>query len=359
MMGIRSLSLVLPLACSPAGSFVLPATRLRSVVPMRQACDVHYSRGTARSGTDAAVKGRERFMSMELGLDPLKRRCSCQPVGANRSRSLPLRSQQVQASAEETTVSADPTQETLPECISNDAVSYWIHPAKESHIWLVGVVHGTKSGVQQLVEEAIRGIRPEVVMVELDADRISVLPPGEAMETRNGLWWWAPEEEQEGSVDVDEDGDEDGEYAEDDDEDVDDEESVSPMIEIQTAVREAGACGARVLLGDRDYETTGRLLEKAKRADMASAKEREEFNDLTTSFDCEESTRAITRMECAQMKERAPKVFKVMCTQRDQVMAKNLMKLRGEQTTVAVIGMAHLDGVEKVLKGHGWQRRRA
>lgn len=26
------------------------------------------------------------------------------------------------------------------------------------------------------------------------------------------------------------------------------------MIEIQTAVREAGACGARVLLGDRDYE---------------------------------------------------------------------------------------------------------
>ncbi|CAN0407393.1 unnamed protein product [Ectocarpus sp. 8 AP-2014] len=194
MMGIRSLSLVLPLACSPAGSFVLPATRLRSVAPLRQDCDVQYSRGGARSGTDAAVKGRERFMSMELGLDPLKRRCSCQPVGAHRSRSLPLRSQQVQASAEETTVSADPTQETLPELISNDAVSYWVHPAKESHIWLVGVVHGTKSGVQQLVEEAIGGIRPEVVMVELDADRISVLPPGEAMETRNGLWWWAPEE---------------------------------------------------------------------------------------------------------------------------------------------------------------------
>lgn len=32
------------------------------------------------------------------------------------------------------------------------------------------------------MEEAIRGIRPEVVMVELDADRICVLPPGEAME---------------------------------------------------------------------------------------------------------------------------------------------------------------------------------
>lgn len=54
----------------------------------------------------------------------------------------------MQASAEETTVSGDPTQETLPECISNDGVSYWVNLAKESHIWLVGVVHGTKSGVQ-------------------------------------------------------------------------------------------------------------------------------------------------------------------------------------------------------------------
>lgn len=40
-------------------------------------------------------------------------------------------------------------------------------------------------------------------------------------------------------------------------------------------------------------------------------------------------------------------------------MAKNLMKLRRDQTTVAVFGMAHLDGVEKVLKGHGWERQGA
>lgn len=42
-----------------------------------------------------------------------------------------------------------------------------------------------------------------------------------------------------------------------------------------------------------------------------------------------------------------------------QIFAKHLMKLRGDQTTVAVFGMAHLDGVEKVLKGHGWKRQRA
>lgn len=40
-----------------------------------------------------------------------------------------------------------------------------------------------------------------------------------------------------------------------------------------------------------------------------------------------------------------------------QVMAKSLMKLRRDQTTVAVFGMSHLDGVEKMLKGHGWKRQ--
>lgn len=34
---------------------------------------------------------------------------------------------------------------------------------------------------RQLVEEVIGGVKPEVVMVELDSDRICLLPPGEAM----------------------------------------------------------------------------------------------------------------------------------------------------------------------------------
>lgn len=40
---------------------------------------------------------------------------------------------------------------------------------------------------EQLVEEVIEGVRPEVVMVELDAERICLLPPGEAMEVRNSI----------------------------------------------------------------------------------------------------------------------------------------------------------------------------
>lgn len=53
---------------------------------------------------------------------------------------------QEQASTAETAVSEPPVPEALPEFISNDGVSYWVHEGKESNIWLVGVVHGTKAG---------------------------------------------------------------------------------------------------------------------------------------------------------------------------------------------------------------------
>lgn len=73
-----------------------------------------------------------------------------------------------------------------------------------SHFDLSGVVHTSKymyiprpalasfslksvvflASDWQLVEEVIRGVKPEVVMVELDSERICLLPPGEAMAVR-------------------------------------------------------------------------------------------------------------------------------------------------------------------------------
>lgn len=38
-----------------------------------------------------------------------------------------------------------------------------------------------------------------------------------------------------------------------------------------------------------------------------------------------------------------------------QVMAKNLMKLEGNTTTVAVVGFGHLDGIENMLGAGGWK----
>ena len=37
-----------------------------------------------------------------------------------------------------------------------------------------------------------------------------------------------------------------------------------------------------------------------------------------------------------------------------KVMAKNLMTLEGRHTTVAVLGSAHLDGMESILSANGW-----
>lgn len=40
-----------------------------------------------------------------------------------------------------------------------------------------------------------------------------------------------------------------------------------------------------------------------------------------------------------------------------QVMAKNLMALGGEQTTaVALLGIFHVDGIERILTTSGWQK---
>lgn len=41
-----------------------------------------------------------------------------------------------------------------------------------------------------------------------------------------------------------------------------------------------------------------------------------------------------------------------------QVMAVNLMSLEGKQTTVAVVGLAHVDGIEAILMSNGWKSQR-
>lgn len=41
-----------------------------------------------------------------------------------------------------------------------------------------------------------------------------------------------------------------------------------------------------------------------------------------------------------------------------QVMATNLMTLEGKQTTVAVVGLAHVDGIESILAANGWKPQR-
>lgn len=41
-----------------------------------------------------------------------------------------------------------------------------------------------------------------------------------------------------------------------------------------------------------------------------------------------------------------------------QVMATNLLSLGGGQSTVAVVGLAHVDGIETILAANGWKPKR-
>lgn len=43
---------------------------------------------------------------------------------------------------------------------------------------------------------------------------------------------------------------------------------------------------------------------------------------------------------------------------RQQVMAANLLSLQGRQSTVAVVGLAHMDGIEAILAANGWKSKR-
>ncbi|CAM9395137.1 unnamed protein product [Hapterophycus canaliculatus] len=71
-------------------------------------------------------------------------------------------------------------------------------------------------------------------------------------------------------------------------------------------------------------------------------------------------TRAIVRKHSEWDKLMGPKSFDVVVAERDEVMVNNLMALDAvtEPTTnfntVAVVGSAHLDGMEGMLIANGW-----
>uniref|UniRef100_A0A7R9WH47 TraB family protein n=1 Tax=Pseudictyota dubia TaxID=2749911 RepID=A0A7R9WH47_9STRA len=64
-----------------------------------------------------------------------------------------------------------------------------------------------------------------------------------------------------------------------------------------------------------------------------------------------ENVRAIM----SQLKLYAPELYQAMVAERDEYMARGLDSLDKFGTTVAVMGIAHLDGVEGSLREKGWE----
>jgi pheromone shutdown protein TraB len=60
------------------------------------------------------------------------------------------------------------------------------------------------------------------------------------------------------------------------------------------------------------------------------------------------------KMLMANLKSVAPEIYQAMVGERDLYMANGLDRLDEFDSIVAVMGIAHVDGVETILKSRGW-----
>lgn len=156
----------------------------------------------------------------------------------------------------------------------------------------------------------------------------------------------------------------------------------SPGEEFAAAVMEAQKQGADVILGDQDVEVTLRRLTQAlattdisklsddelsdKLSDLMGGskamelppsgvmdeKYKAEFTQFVENMKNRDNVRAIM----AELKEVAPALAQVMLTERDAYMATGLDTLNQFECIVAVMGIAHMDGVENNLRERGWKQ---
>ena len=155
--------------------------------------------------------------------------------------------------------------------------------------------------------------------------------------------------------------------------------------EFVVAIREGQKIGSAIVLGDRDVEVTlGRVADGLARTDLkalmnpdseleqslkdlvpsqvASASSNGDIGDLSDEeFRKEFSTFVETikakenvRKVMGQLERIAPALYEALVSERDAYMAAGLNSLDELETIVAVMGVAHVDGVERSLQMNGW-----
>ena len=164
--------------------------------------------------------------------------------------------------------------------------------------------------------------------------------------------------------------------------------------EFVIAIREGLALNAAIVLGDRDVEVTLRRLTEAlsktdlkklfasdsdlekamdslmpngsRSATMAAMSGGESGKDLTNTggekiskeqfkeFVETVKARENVRLVMSKLRETAPELYNAMVAERDVYMANGIDKLDQFEKMVAVVGIAHVDGIEANLKERGW-----
>lgn len=137
---------------------------------------------------------------------------------------------------------------------------------------------------------------------------------------------------------------------------------------------------AKIILGDRDVEVTlRRLTEALAKTDLkkllAADSELEENMKQLLPQDLNSKDQNSDNMSTEQLKyfvetvkakdnvrllmnnlkAVAPEVYQAMVAERDVFMANGLDGLDQFESIVAVMGIAHVDGVENTLRSRGWK----
>ena len=140
---------------------------------------------------------------------------------------------------------------------------------------------------------------------------------------------------------------------------------LEPGKEFQVAMEEASNVGAKLALIDREQDATFAELRKAIKVsdvmrfmfggatplppELASV-----FQAYDTSGEGMQETverlknRETIRAAVSHLREQYPQIVDVILDQRDEFMAEKIKRLRG--SVVAVVGMAHMDGIERRLR---------
>ncbi|CAJ1949781.1 unnamed protein product [Cylindrotheca closterium] len=152
--------------------------------------------------------------------------------------------------------------------------------------------------------------------------------------------------------------------------------------EFVIAIREGQKIGADIVLGDRDVEVTLQRVAEAlsktdintllkpdseleqslkelvpnnvaanKDGDLSDAQYRQDFSDFVETVKQKDKVRQIM----GQLKRVAPEIHTALLTERDAYMAAGLNGLDEIESIVAVVGIAHVDGIEQSLAMNGWK----
>jgi pheromone shutdown-related protein TraB len=226
---------------------------------------------------------------------------------------------------------------------SHDIIRINISPERE--IILLGTAHISQDSVD-LVRKTISEEKPDSVCVELDENRLKALEDGDRwknLDIREVL-----KKRQMASLIV-------NLLLASHQKRMGESTGVKPGSELHAAVEEASACGANLVLADRDVKLT---LKRAWRSTPFLRK----FKLISALFSSFFETEQISEKDIAEMKEQDnlsammdefgrefPEIKQILITERDQFLAGRILKAEGKKV-LAVVGAGHLPGIKNIVE---------